>query len=253
MTIKELKKQGIEFLEKYKSLGYIVDIYSDEWVDAQDPDEYYAISREDLERFDSEKGTDYRGHLLAVYLGDKNPELFQDLKRIYKPFDDYCNRKTTGMMALIYPSLMLINLQTREILCVGLGYKNRIFSFELSRYVHSFTNNLDKNFSVRCSDDFARLDHNNVIRQVLKTTEELGENYYEYDSLKGNSEVLVTLNDDGLYYFDDYDEEGMTIEEVNELRNDYEKYSEWIDDCISDLKSYFPKIDTWDLNSGAYL
>ena len=156
-------------------------------------------------------------------------------------------------MALIYPSLLLINLLTREILCVGLGYKNRIFSFELSRYVHSHTNSLDKNFSVGCSNDFARLDHNNVIRMVLKTTEELGEHYYEYDSLKGNSDVIVTLHDDGLYYFDDYDEDGMTIEEVSELRKDYEKYSEWIDDCVSELKSYFPKIDIWELNSGAYL
>jgi hypothetical protein len=253
MTSKELKKQGLEFLEKYKSLGYIVDIYSDEWVNSQDPDEYYAISREDLERFDSEKGTEYRGHLLAVYLGDKNPELFSDLRRIYKPFNDYCNIETTGIMALIYPSLLLINLRTREILCVGLGYKNRIFSFELSRYMHSQANSLGKDFGIECSDDFDRLDHNNVIRNVLKTTEQLGELYYEYDSLKGNSDVIVTLQDDGLFYLDDYDEEGMTIEEVNELRNDYEKYSEWIDDCISDLKAYFPKIDVWDLNSGAYL
>ena len=252
MKIKELKKKGMEFLEKYKNLGYVVDIYSDEWVDAQNPDEYYAISREDLNRLDLEKGVEYRGHLIAVYLGDKNPELFQDLQHIYKPFDDYCNIETSGMMALIYPSLLLINLQTLEILCVGLGYKNQIFSFELSRYIQSRVNSLGANFSVGCSAGFTRLDHKNVIQNVLKTTKHLGEFYYEYHSLKGNSDVIVTLRDNGLYYFDDYDEDGMTIEELNELKNDYEKYSEWIDDCVSELKSYFPKINIWDLNSGAY-
>ncbi len=78
-------KEGLQFIEKYKKLGYVVDIYSDEWVNAQDPDEYYAITSEDLIRFDKEFGSEYRGHLLAVYLGDSNPELHQELRRILNP------------------------------------------------------------------------------------------------------------------------------------------------------------------------
>ena len=120
-------KQGLQFIEKYKKLGYIVDIYSDEWVNAQDPDEYYGIAPEDLMAFDKEFGNEYRGHLLAVYLGNSNPELHQELRKILKPFDDYCNIEPIGWRKISIPGLLFINLKTQEILCIGLGYKNRIY------------------------------------------------------------------------------------------------------------------------------
>jgi len=248
-------KQALSFIEKYKKLGYIVDIYSDQWVNAQDPDEYYAITPEDLIRFDKDFGKEYRGHLLAVYLGDANPELRQELRKILKPFDEYCNIKPSSWRILSIPALLFINLKTQEILCIGLGYKNRIYSFELGKYMHAHKNGLQITDAVKCSEDFYALDHHNVAKGALKTMEQLGDNYYEYDNLPGNADVIVSLNeDDGLYYFDDYDtDEGMTAEEVDELVADYARYSEWIDDCIDDLKAYFPKIDErWELNSGAY-
>lgn len=247
-------KEGLQFIEKYKKLGYIVDIYSDEWVNAQDPDEYYAITPEDLIRFDKDFGKEYRGHLLAIYLGDSNAELHQDLRKILKPFDDYCNIETSSWRALSIPGLLFINLKTQEILCIGLGYKNQIYSFELSKYMHAHKNGLQITDAVQCSENFYALDHHNVAKLALKTVEQLGINYYEYDNLQGTADVFVSLNeDDGLYYFDDYDtDEGMTSEEVDELRSDYEKYSEWIEDCANDLRAYFPKLKTWELNSGAY-
>ena len=248
-------KQGLSFIKKYKKLGYIVDIYSDEWVNAQDPDEYYGVTPEDLMGFDKEFGDEYRGHLLAVYLGNSNPELRKDLRRILKPFDDYSNIEPTGWRVLSIPGLLLINLKTQEILCVGLGYKNRIYSFELGKYMHAHKNRLQITDAVNCSEGFYALDHYNVAKNALKMMEQLGGNYYEYDNLPGNADVIVSLNEDSnLYYFDDYEtDEGMTAEEVDELRSDYERYSEWIDDCIDELRKFFPKIgESWELNSGAY-
>lgn len=247
-------KQALDFIEKYKKAGYIVDMYSDEWVNAQDPDEYYAITPEDLTRFDKEFGSEYRGHLLAVYLGDSNPELLQELRDIYKPFDEYCSIKPQGWSILIIPALLFINLKTQEILCIGLGYKNRIFSFELNRYMQAYKNGLPDSADLKCSENFYSLDHNNIVKNALKTMDQLGDFYYQYDNLQGNADVLVTLNDDdGLYYFDDFDsDEGMTAEEVEELVAEYARYSEWIDDCESDLRAYFPKLESWELNSGLY-
>ena len=149
---------------------------------------------------------------------------------------------------------LAVNLKTLEILCIGLGYKNQIYSFELSKYMHAHKNGLQITDAVKCSENFYALDHHNIAKLALKTMEQLGINYYEYDNLQGTADVFVSLNeDDGLYYFDDYDtDEGMTSEEVDELRLDYEKYSEWIEDCANDLRAYFPKLETWELNSGAY-
>lgn len=241
--------EAIQFIEKYKKQGYLVDIYSDEWVNAQDPDEYYGPSPENLQFWDKEHGTQYRGHLLCLYLGCD--ELISDLRRLFKPFDDYCNIDTGGWRSINLPDMMLINLNTEEILCVGLGYKNNAFNFELSKYMKFRTASAPQDMS--CSDAFYELDFGRVARRTISTMKLLGQNYYEYDNLKGNADVAVSLNEeDDLYYFDYFDEEGMTEEEVKSLRNDYENYSEWIDDCIKDLRKFFPKIEDHELNTGAY-
>ncbi len=129
---------------------------------------------------------------------------------------------------LSIPGLLFINLKTQEILCIGLGYKNRIYSFELGKYMHAHKNGLQITDAVNCSDNFYALDHRNAAKNALKTMEQLGQFFYHYDNLQGNADVIVSLNeDDGLYYFDDYDtDEGMTDEEVDELVAEYARYSE---------------------------
>ncbi len=245
--------EAIKFIEKYKKTGYLVDIYSDEWVNAQDPDEYSGPSSEDLKNWDEEHGTQYRGHLLCLYVDVYNQELITDLRHLYKPFDDYCNIDTGGWRSINLPDMMLINLNTQEILCVGLGYKNNAFNFELSKYMQSRTESNVRDRDTSCSEAFYELDFARVARITVREMTQLGENYYEYDNLRGNADVAVTLNKkDGLYYFDEFDDEGMTEEEVNSLRNDYENYDEWIDDNVGTLKAYYPQIDRYELNTGAY-
>lgn len=247
-------KEGIAFIEKYKKLGYLVDIYSDEWVMSQDPDEYFGPSSEDLKKFDTQHGKAYRGHLLCLYLGSMDSELISDLRQLYKPFDDYCSIETNSWRALNLPDMLLINLRTQEILCVGLGYKNNVFSFELSKYMMARSDTSKRQIDTNCSEKFFELDFSNVARTTIREMTQLGRNYFEYDHLKGNSEVFVTLNkNDGLFYFDDFDgEDGMTEEEVNDLREEYANYIEWIEDNISDLRPFFPKIEDSELNTGAY-
>lgn len=243
--------EAIQFIKKYKNAGYLVDIYSDEWVNAQDPDEYHGPSPEDLQFWDKEHGTQYRGHLLCLYLG--SDELITDLRRLFKPFDDYCNIDTGGWRSINLPDMMLINLNTQEILCVGLGYKNNAFNFELSKYMLSRSESNVRDRDTSCSEAFYSLDFGRIVQITVREMTQLGENYFEYDNLKGNADVAVTLNEeDELYYLDDFDEEGMTEEEVASLRNDYENYDEWIDDNVETLKAYYPLIDKYELNTGAY-
>jgi hypothetical protein len=91
-------------------------------------------------------------------------------------------------------------------------------------------NGLQITDAVNCGEDFYALDHHNVAKNALKTMEQLGGNYYDYDT-----------------------DEGMTADQVDELVEEYERYSEWNDDCIGDLKAYFPKIEKWwELNTGDY-
>lgn len=250
---------AIKFIQKYKKTGHIVDFYSEEHVLSLDAS---TITIDDLKTFDRKYETRYRGHMLAVYIGDRNEEMLESLSRLYLPLRKMLTLNGHSGMLTHKPNFLLINLATKEILCVGLGRKNREFDFELHKYLANQTSNdaenkliwtNDSSSTSDCSKHFFELDFYNIAETVILTTKSLGENYFEYDNLKGNADVNVTLNKhDGLYYLDDFDEEGMTATEVKELEQEYERRREWIADCVSELQQIFPKLEDWDLNTGDY-
>lgn len=254
--------EAINFIEKYKKTGHVVNFYTDEHIKSLDQDRC-SIFIDDLERYDKKYGTAYRGHMLSIYIGDENKEMLDELASIYLPFRRMLTLESAFGGWTHKPDLLIVNLITREILCVGLGRKNRSFNYELHRYLESRTTNNEENKGVRdfdrqistdCSEEFFSLDHYGIAKTAISECEQLGENFFEYDHLPGNADVMVTLNeDDGLYYLDDFDDEaGMTAEEVKELERQYENYGEWIDDNVDGLREIFPKIEKWDLNTGDY-
>jgi hypothetical protein len=249
-------------IDKHKRTGHIVDFYSEEHVANLDIDSA-PITIGDLKEYDRKYGADYRGHLLTVYLGDHQQELFNDLCHCYPSFKQILTLKNQYGGAMHKPALLIINVKTREILCAGLGKKNVFFSYELHRYLKNWTtcdeeNKLLGKFtsdqSIECSKAFFDLDHFEVAYKTMRWLKTLGDNFREYDHLPGDADVMVTRNEqDGLYYLDDYAYvDGMTESDVKELSSDYERCAEWIDDCQDSLRWFFPKLEDWDLNTGDY-
>lgn len=253
--------QAKKFLEKYKNTKHVVDFYTNEHIQNLDP-ESCSISIEDLEKFDSVYGNRYRNHLLTIYVGDGNEELINDLSNLYLPFKRLFNLRSAYGMWLHSPDLLIVNLRTQEVLCVGLGRKNRSFNFELHRHLAYRTTNdnenielkdFDSKISTDCSEAFFAFDHHNISQKIIDALDELGQHYYEYDNLPGNADVMVTRKKDGLYYLDDFeDADGMTKAEVEKLKENYENYREWINDCLKVLREFSPRIEDWDLNTGDY-
>lgn len=254
--------EAINFIEKYKKTGHVVNFYTDEHIKSLDQDRC-SIFIDDLERYDKKYGTAYRGHMLSIYIGDENKEMLDELSSIYLPFKRIFTVGTAFGGWTHKPDLLIVNLITHEILCVGLGRKNHCFHFELHRYLENRTTNNQENKELRefrsqlpidCSDEFFKLDYRGIANKTIRECVELGQNFFAYDHLPGNADVMVSLNeDDGLYYLDDFDdEEGMTAEEVKELERQYENYGEWIDDNVDGLREIFPKLEKWDLNTGDY-
>ena len=254
--------EAVRFIGKYKKTGHVVDFYSDDYISSLDQDRC-SIFVDDLKAYDTKHGTAYRGHMLTVYIGDEDKEMLDEFASIFLPFKRLLTLESAFGGWLHKPDLLIVNLITHEILCVGLGRKNRSFQYELHRYLANRTTNNEENKGVRdfdrqtstdCSEEFFRLDHYGIAKRAISECEQLGENFFEYDHLPGNADVMVTLNeDDGLYYLDDFDdEEGMTDGEVKELERQYENYAEWIDDNVDGLREIFPKIEKWDLNTGDY-
>ncbi len=250
--------EAIKFIEKYKKTGHVVDFYSDEYIKKINQKQR-AISLQDLKDFDEDHGSEYRGHLFAIYIGDENDELISELSQLYLPFHILFYPKAHQIESINKPDFILINLVTHEILCVGLGSKNKFFQFELHKYIEQIKkndqadifNNLNRNSNVDCSDEFFVLDHYGIAQDTLDEAASLGNCFVSWDRLAGNSDVVVSRNkSDGLYYFDDYDEEGMTKEEVANLKKDYEELSQRIEGNIFVLGCYYPNIEQWELKNG---
>jgi hypothetical protein len=113
-------------IDKHKRTGHIVDFYSEEHVANLDIDSA-PITIGDLKEYDRKYGADYRGHLLTVYLGDHQQELFNDLCHCYPSFKQILTLKNQYGGAMHKPALLIINVKTREILCAGLGKKMFFF------------------------------------------------------------------------------------------------------------------------------
>ena len=112
--------EAIAFLKKYKKSGHVVDFYSDEYIKNFAPEES-AITLEELKLYDLDHGTAYRGHMIAIYIGDQDPLMLQELSQIYLPLKRILTLKSYYETWAYKPSLLLINLATREILCAISG------------------------------------------------------------------------------------------------------------------------------------
>jgi hypothetical protein len=250
---------AVEFIEKHKKSSRIIDFYSDEHIKSISQ-KNSIYSKNTLQNLDKKFGKKYRNHLLAIYIGDENKELMNELATIYAPFGKLFSLSNRNGWPLIKPDFLFINLVTQEILCVGLGRKNQIFDYELHKQIKNneaenaedrdIINN--KVISTECSQEFYELDHLQIIKMIIKNLETLGEYFYEWDILPGNSDVMVEKRSDGLYYLDNEDHEGLTKSEVSKLEADYKRYNKVIISCIANLKNIFPQIERYDLNTGAY-
>jgi hypothetical protein len=183
-------------------------------------------------------------------MGDEDTELLRDLQNLYPPF------RQLFEISHHLPDLLFINLMTKEILCSGLGRRNNSFSFELHKYLESKSSNLDGNHSLELdtdpSDDFFKLDHNDIVSSTLDCLEEFGTAYYQLLCLQGIEDMdPVRSKKDGLYYYDNSDE-GLTKSEVTELKSEYKRLRRNIDTEFSCIRSYFPKSVYYELNTGNF-
>ena len=184
--------EAINFIEKYKKTGHVVDFYSDEYVLNRQKNNC-LISQRLLKTLDVQHGKFYRNHLLIIYIGDKNGEMLDTLSSLYEPIHRYFNLEGDGPGIVIKPDYLLLNLITKEILCVGIGWRNRNFNFELHNYLARYTapeapyklNHFNSSeISTDCSDAFYELDHWNISKKIITVMNQLGE-AYEEDSKRG--------------------------------------------------------------------
>ena len=219
----------------------------------------YESDLDTYESFDEDHGKQYRGHLLIVYVDIYNKELIEDLKKIYQPLK-YIYDEQGSTFGTHKPDLLFINLASKQILCAGLGRKNRLMQFDAARYVAGkydpqidvLGNGNGGNFDSKYVAKFTALDHDEIVDKLIFNLKTLGDYLLENNRLNFSPEITSSEpNDEGMYEFEDgrdpVDQAGLdALIDASEICGTY------MSESIEAMQVFFPKAEVADLNPEDY-
>jgi hypothetical protein len=242
-----------------KKLGALVDVYSSEWLaeNSELPD-YYNI---DLDKGQAMSDNRCEGHLLIISTSLDSAAVGSLLPAALSYFNDI-----VGSAARHHkPDLIFINLATQQILCAGLGRKNRFFGFAqdekgISIDTINFQDALQSlqapkivnaNPALRYLERFVRYDYGNVVVALLEALQQFGSYASDLNHLPSSAEQIeeIIKNGPGQNGMFLVGENLMTLEEAQNAIYDFEDIHAGGMEYLSTLQAFFPKLEWADLNT----
>ena len=258
MKITKGTPQAMAFLDLLKKEGNLTDVYSQEFFDRQptyDEDPEAPFDKNGMEYIeeleaDLSENVKPKNHLLFIFLDEYKRDLIDKLLAIYpslvKHFD-----------GLHKPDFIILNLYTKQMLCVGFGRKNRIFAYDpMYEPLIDFFGLTGSGRDSKYLDRFMEHDCYEAVRDFAQALATLSEAMFDWDHLPHNPEMLeIALDEgaksDGLYYVED-DEDGYTKEDLEGYIEEYADAQRREDEAMKVIRIFFPAHDWWELNTGDY-
>jgi hypothetical protein len=210
--INKIKSRAEIYIDKMKAGGDLIDIYSKEFISKNTTD----YNLEDLLQVEKSHGKDIYGHMLILHLVDESDAAINELIEIYKPFENVLNAKNRFGDINHNPDFLFINLNTKQILSVGLGRKNRLFLTDVeSNQVINYSHR-EHNISAEaifCKKNktyfeiFTALDEFDMVTRLISALEELGEALYDHARCRFVLEQIGEIQEtavfkDGIYFYE---------------------------------------------------
>jgi hypothetical protein len=258
MKITKGTPQAMKLLEELKKSGDLVDVYSADFFNRQPtyeedplaPFEKGAMDAIEEVESDPDENAKPKNHLLFIFVDEYKKDTLEKLKAVYPPLQKIFKQ---GHL----PDFLLLNLYSKQMLCIGFGRKNRMFILdaETGKGINAFD-------LCGIGDDsaymnkFTEHDYYDATSDFLHALSDLSIAMYEYDNLPGNVETVEwALNEnnirDGLHYIEDEDD-GYTTEQINEFIEKYREYQQYEDEAMKMIKVFFPQCERGELNTGDY-
>jgi len=268
-----IKAQAL--LEQLAIEGDLVDVYSKKFFDQQPSikDEPRATFTKEgyeylLDEYENNPESESKpvGHLLLIHLDEYKKDFRKALVDLYKPLNNLVDAGKHN------PDFLIVNLYTRQVLCVGLGRKNRLFAIdaETGRSINVFGLLRGVNAGgIRVFDDdelyMARLiDHDvyECVSDLVHALHKLGVAMYGNDGMSANNEEIehslhLEPNKDGLYQLRNWDdevvdEEQYTKEELISMLEESNGYQNDESEAMKVINIFFPQCERGELNTGDY-
>lgn len=253
----------------YRSIvekGLLVDLYSEEFFAKQptiEEDSSAPFSRCGLKLIkeyqdDPEETKKPQGHLVFIYTEQFKNDLPKSVVDLYPGINSIVSADD-----MHEPDFLIVNQHTKQILCAGLGRKNRLFIHD------AYTGYLVNIFGLGCGkidsdyvDKFTQHDCYDAIEYLLGAINNLGQVFFDRDHLPGNIEYVEMAldrgpDDDGLYYIKDYDDdkvddEGYQREQLEDIKDEFIYADEREKEAAKMINIFFPDLDISELNTGDY-
>lgn len=258
MRITKGTPQAMALLELLKKEGDLVDAYSEEFFDRQPayienphaPFFKSGMVRVNEIEADAAENAKPKNHLLFLYVDEYKKELIDRLLGIYPPLRE-------KFEAFHRPDFLILNLYTKQMLCIGFGRKNQLFAYdpgyESSIDLFGYTGIGDEGKYIK---RFIEHDSHDLVEDFVNALAQLSEAIFDWDHLPHNDEAIgITLDEgpkqDELYHIDD-EEEGYTKEEMEDFLERFADCQGRGDAALKVIHAFFPQCEWSDLNTGDY-
>lgn len=258
MKITKGTTQAMSLLTELKESGDLVDVYSEDFFDRQptyedDPSApFFKHGFELIEETESdlEEEAKPKNHLLFIFVDEYKKDICEKFKDLYPPLQKIFEQ---GHL----PDFLLLNLYTKQMLCVGFGRKNRLFikDAETDDPINAFDLNGSEDNS-EYMNKFLENDYYDSVSDFIHALYTLSITMNEYDNLPGSEESVEWALDeenirDGLHYIEG-EKNGYTTDQVKEFLEKYREYQADEDEAMKLIKVFFPQCERGELNTGDY-
>jgi hypothetical protein len=251
--------QAMELLKLFKKKECLADVYSQEFFDKQpthdeNPDApFYKDGMESINELEDDKSGNFKpnNHLLFIFLEERDKDLMDRLLKVYPPLI----KRFEGFHK---PDFLILNLYTKQMLCIGFGRKNRLFAYdpvyEPAIDLYGYTGMGDGGKYIA---KFTEHDYYDAVSDLAGALADLSEAMFEWDHLPHNEDMLGYAldegpRDDGLYYIDEDDDEGYTKEEMEDFLEQFADCQSRGDAALKIIHAFFPQCEWGELNTGDY-
>ena len=126
-----------------------------------------------------------KNHLLFIFVDEYKKDIREKLKAVYPPVQKFFEQYHS-------PDFLLLNLYTKQMLCVGFGRKNRLFIIdaETGNHINAFNLNGIADDS-EYMDQFLESDVYESVSDLIHALYDLSIAMYECDHLPGNDDLVA--------------------------------------------------------------
>jgi len=275
MKISKGSEKAQALIERLATEGDLVDVYSKVFFERQTSakdDPFAPFNKEGfeyvVEEYESNSDNDVKplGHLLFIHVDQYKTDLRKSLVDLFEPLSNLIDAGDHD------PDFLILNLYTRQMLCVGLGRKNRLFAIDAETgkgiNVFGLLRGIHVEGILGIDNDelyMARLvehDAYESVSDLVHALHKLGVAMYGYDGMSTNIEELKhtiasTPDEDGLYQLKNWDdeiidEEKFTKAELMSMLEEINGYQAAEDEAMKMINIFFPQCERGELNTGDY-